>query len=255
MTELDDSAAFLREKIRAIDQAIEALGGRRAALVAALKALRCDVSLADTGSAPALGGHPVSTGSAPVVGDDRRSEDEDPRSLTDRVSQLLQTSGPMKRRQLVQAFRPAGIKPGTVDSAVYRLIRRRMVEKRGALFAIRAPEPQAVGNGAALASAPGDAGAVRGAPAATLGPSPAQPVPDTDDAGSLRARVFAAVVSGVKERRALVQLFAGEGVTSAQVDTALSGLRGAGRLKSVGRGVNVVVESAAQGSTEGSRGS
>ena len=70
---------------------------------------------------------------------------EEPATLAMRILDVLRSSGPLNRRQLLQAFVGTTVKPGTVDSAVYRLVRRRMVEKRGERFAVVGPQPSDAG--------------------------------------------------------------------------------------------------------------
>ena len=63
----------------------------------------------------------------------------------------------MTRRQLLRAFEDTDVKAGTLDSAVYRLKDRGLVDKRGGRFGIAESEAAAAGAGAeAGASSPSD---------------------------------------------------------------------------------------------------
>ena len=254
LSEIDKSASFLREQIGVIDRQREALDRRRAPLVEALAVLERDGS----DSAPVAAGH-------------TSSEEEDPPRLADRIMQLLQKNGPLNRRQLLSALDGLDVKPGTIDSAAYRLVKRGRLHKRGARFAAVEPEPHAVGSrsepvasrSSASASAPdrssgpldvglddgvvhtgGNNGVVAGAETPVF--RPAHGVPDADPALSIRARVLAAVSTGVAcTRRDLIRHFGVQGLTEEQVRNALSGLRRRGKLREVAGGVIEVVGSAA----------
>ena len=260
MTEISASIAFIREQLGALDRQREALDLQCVRLTEALEVLERDVvsaALPLAGRGPA----PVVAGGTPP---------EEPATLAMRILDLLRSSGPLNRRQLLQAFVGTAVKPGTVDSAVYRLVRRRMVEKRGERFAVVGPQPSDAGydgevagsgspvspSGSDRSSGPVDAsveqdrvhtggevdvvsGADMGAPSAV-----ADRVPDADDARPLTPRVHDAVASGIAgTRSALLRHFAAQGVPATKVDSALSGLRRRRKLKSVGGGVIVVVGS------------
>ena len=246
MTEVTESIVFLRERIAGLDR-------QRARLVRAIEALQ-DKSTPSVPASPL----PLDGASAP----------EDPPTLAAQILGVLRKSGPLNRRQLLRAFEDTDVKAGTLDSAVYRLKDRGLVDKRGDRFGIAESEAAAAGAGAeAGASSPSDRfsgpvgvavehGApqvlrdrrvvpviVDRAPAAAV---PPDRVPDDDNAVPLTVRVHEAVVTGVAStRRALVRHFGEQGIPKSAVDTALSGLRKRGKLKSAGRGKIVVVGSGA----------
>ena len=256
--------SFLRKQLGALDRQREALDLRRVRLTEALEVLARDVTPASlAGRGPA----PVVAGATPP---------EEPATLATRILDVLRSSGPLNRRELLEAFGGTAVKPGTLDSAVHRLVRRRLVHKRGTGFAVVEPQPSDAGydgevagsrsavspSGSDGSSGPVDAsvdqdvvhtggdvdvvsGADMGAPSAV-----ADRVPDADDARPLTARVHDAVASGVAGTRpALLRHFAAQGVTAHKVDSALSGLRRRRKLQSVGGGVIVVVGSDAPSGT------
>ena len=255
------SISFLREQLDALDRQREALDLQRVRLTEALEVLDRDV----VSPALLLAGR----GPAPVVAGGTPPEERP--TLAMRILDVLRSSGPLNRRQLLQAFAGTGVKPGTLDSAVHRLVRRRLVDKRGAGFAVVEPQqPSVAGHDGEVAgsrsavppsrsdgsSGPVDAsveqdrvhtggevdvvsGADMGAPSAV-----ADRVPDADDARPLTPRVHDAVASGIAgTRSALLRHFAAQGVPATKVDSALSGLRRRRKLKSVGGGVIAVVGS------------
>ena len=210
VTEISASISFLRDQLGALDRQREALDLQRVRLTEALEVLERDVSLA----LPLAG-----RGPAPVVAGG--TPPEEPVTLAMRILDVLRSSGPLNRRELLQAFAAAAVKPGTLDSAVHRLVRRRLVHKRGTGFAVVEPQPSDAGYDGEVAgsrsavspsrsdgsSGPVDAsvdqdvahtggevdvvsGADMGAPSAV-----ADRVPDADDARPLTARVHDAVVS------------------------------------------------------------
>ena len=246
MTEVIESIAFLRERIAGLDR-------QRARLVRALEALQDEST--PSGRASPL---PLDGASAP----------EDPLSLATRIFGVLRKSGPLSRRQLLRAFEDTDVKAGTLDSAVYRLKERGLLDKRGDRFGIAESEAAAAGaaaeTGASSASdrpsGPVGAAVEHGAPQvlgdrwvvpvgedrARAGAVPPDRVPDENNAVPLTVRVHEAVVTGVAgTRRALVRHFGEQAIPESAVDTALSGLRRRGKLKSVGRGKIVVVGSGA----------
>ena len=246
MTEVAESIDFLRERIAGLDR-------QRARLVRAIEALQ-DTSTPSVPPSPL----PLDGASAP----------EDPPKLAARILGVLRKSGPLNRRQLLRAFEDTDVKAGTLDSAVYRLKDRGLVDKRGDRFGIAESEAAAAGVGAeAGASSPSDgfSGPVgvaveHGAPQvlrdrrvvpvivhrAPVAAVPPDRVPDDDNAVPLTVRVHEAVVTGVAStRRALVRHFGEQGIPKSAVDTALSGLRKRRKLKSAGRGKIVVVGSGA----------
>ena len=243
--EVTESIVFLRERIAGLDR-------QRARLARALEALQ-------DGSPPSVCASPP-----PLDG---ASGPEDPPTLATQILGVLRKSGPLNRRQLLRAFE-ATVKAGTVDSAAYRLKERGLVVKRGDRFAIAESEAAVADAGAeAVASSAPDrsSGPVRaavelGAPQVPddlrvvpvaedrvrAAAAPPEPVPDEDNAVPLTVRVHQAVVTGVAgTRRALVRYFAPQGFSESAVDAALSGLRQRGKLRSVGRGMIVVVGSGA----------
>ena len=246
MTEVTESIVFLRERIAGLDR-------QRARLARALEALQDQSPPAVRASPPPLDG---------------ASGPEDPPTRATQILSVLRQFGPLNRRELLRAFDGTDLKAGTLDSAVYRLKERGLVDKRGDRFAIVESEAAVAGAGAeaGASSAPDrSSGPVRaavglGAPQvpgdlpvlpvvedrARAAAAPPEPVPDEDDAGPLTVRVRQAVVTGVAgTRRALVRHFAPQGFSESAVDAALSGLRKRGELKSVARGVIVVVGSGA----------
>ena len=152
VTEISASISFLREQLGALDRQREALDSQRVRLTEALEVLERDVS-------PAL---PLAgRGPAPVVA--RPTPPEEPATLAARILDVLRTSGPLNRREFLQAFADTTVKPGTLDSALYRLKRRGLVEKRGTRFAVVEPQPsdagydgEVVGSGSALSPSGSD---------------------------------------------------------------------------------------------------
>ena len=246
MSDVRESIAFLRERIAGLDR-------QRARLARALEALQDESPPAGRPSPPPLDG---------------ASGLEDPPKLATQILGVLRQSGASNRRQLLRAFEGTDVKAGTLDSAVYRLKERGLVDKRGDRFAIAESAPAVAGAGAeAVASSAPDRSSGPARAAVELGvpevpgdlrvvpvaedsawaaAAPPEPGPDEDNAGPLTVRVRQAVVTGVAgTRRALVRHFAPQGFSESAVDAALSGLRKRGKLKSVGRGVIVVVGSGA----------
>ena len=246
MTEVAESIVFLRERIAGLDR-------QRVRLALALEALQGE-------SPPSVRESPP-----PLYG---ASGLDDPPTLTVQILGVLRTFGPLTRREILRAFEGADVKAGSLDSAVHRLKEGGLIGKRGARFAIPESEAAVAGAGAeAVASSAPDrsSGPVRaavelGAPQvpgdlpvlavaedrARAAAAPLEPVPDEDNGGPLTVRVRQAVVTGVAgTRRALVRHFAPQGFSESAVDAALSGLRKRGKLKSVGRGVIIVVGSGA----------
>ena len=246
MTEVTESIVFLRERIAGLDR-------QRARLARALEALQDESPRSVRASPPPLDG---------------ASGPEDPPTMATQILGVLRKSGPLTRRQLLRAFEGTDVNAGTLDSAVYRLKERALIDKRGDRFAIAESEAAVAGAGAeAVASSAPDrcSGPVRaavelGAPQvpgdlpvlavaedrARAAAAPPEPVPEEDNGGPLTVRVRQAVVTGVAgTRRALVRHFAPQGFSESAVDAALSGLRKRGKLKSVGRGVIIVVGSGA----------
>ena len=247
VTEVNASIDFLRERIAGLDR-------QRARLARALEALQDEPP-------------PPVPASPELI--DGASTQEEPPPLATQILAVLRKSGPLNRRQLLRAFEHTDVKAGTLDSAVYRLKDRGLLDKRGDRFGV--VEPQAVvagtcaGAGASSASdrssgpvgaaveplAPSVSGDPRVVPAVAEDRAPAGTVPraqgpDEDNAVPLAVRVYRAVVAGVADTRlALVRHFAPQGFSASQVDTALSGCRKRGKLKSVGRGKIVVVGSGA----------
>ena len=246
MTEVTESIVFLRERIAGLDR-------QRARLVRAIEALQDE-------STPS-----VSASSLPLDG---ASAPEDPPTLTTQILGVLRKFGPLNRRQLLRAFEDTDVKTGTLDSAVYRLKERGLVDKRDDRFGIAEFEAAAAGAGAEAgassasdrSSGPVGVAVEHGTPQvlrdrrvvpvaedrAPAGAVPPDRVPDEDNAVPLTVRVHEAVVTGVAgTRRALVRHFGEQAIPQSAVDTALSGLRRRGKLKSVGRGKIVVVGSGA----------
>ena len=224
------TAEFVREQVADLDREREDLDRKRAANDQQRAVLREVLRVLERESPAVL---PPGSGSASLaVG---TTSPEGSPLLVDQVLELLRASGPLARRPLVGAF--SGIKAGTVDSAVYRLIRRGRVEKRGSLFAVAQSQLPAPGSGDEVLGsrsstplsqsdrssapidhglegpevhAPADGGAVASPEAGALGA--ADVVPDGDDPGFIRARVFAALADGrPRARPDLVRRFFGRG--------------------------------------------
>ena len=209
-----ESIVFLRERIAGLDR-------QRTRLVRALEVLQ-DESTPSTSSTPSVRASPL-----PLDG---ASAPEDPPTLATRILGILRKSGPLNRRQLLRAFEDTDVKAGTLDSAVYRLKERGLVEKRGDRFGIAESEAAAAGAGAEAgassasdrSSGPVGAAVEHGAPQvpgdrrvvpvgedrARAGAVPPDRVPDEDKCGSphrARARSRGYRVAGT--RRALVRHF------------------------------------------------
>ena len=246
MTEVAESIVFLRERIAGLDR-------QRARLFRALEALQDE-------STPSVRVSPLPLDGASVP--------EDPPTLAFQILGVLRKHGPLNRRQLVRAFEDTDVKASTLDSAVYRLKARGLLRKRADRFAIVESDAAATGltaeAGASSASDPSsgpvDAAVEHGAPQVLgdrqvvpvgqdrvrLGAVPPDRVPDEDNAVPLTVRVHEAVVTGVAgTRRALLRHFGEQAIPGSAVDSALSGLRKRGKLKSVGGGKIVAVGSGA----------
>ena len=253
VAEIAASALFLREQLAAIDRQRDALDLHRALLTEALEVLERDVSPV----LPLAGPDPRPVPATPL---------EEPPTLAMRILGVLRKSGPLTRRQLLSAFEGTDVKAGTLDSAVYRLKARRLVDKCGARFAVVEPEPSdARSSGVAdraveqgVVETRGDeANAVSGAEERAPSAVTSVGVPDADDPVPLTVRVHEAVATGVAgTRRDLLHHFAAHGVGASKVDSALSNLRRHRKLRSVGGGVIVVGSGASSGTAHaGSPGS
>ena len=246
MTEVAESIAFLRERIAGLER-------QRACLARALEALQDESPPPVRASPPALDGV-----SAP----------EERPTLATQILDVLRMSGPLNRRQFLRAFENTDVKAGTLDSAIYRLKERGLVDKRGDRFSVAGSEGTAAGSAAEVVAPPSSAsdrssgpvgGAVEpGAPQvpgdlrvvpvaedrARAAVAPPDPVLEEDNAVSFTAKVYEAAVTGVAGTRSvMVQHFVQQGFEESAVDSALSDLRRRRKLKSGGRGVIVVVGS------------
>ena len=247
---LDASVAFLQEQLAALDQQREALDQQRVPIAKALAALQEPLP-----SSPA----PAADLVLPAVA----VPEEEP-ALASRIVDVLRKSGPLKRAQLVKVFRERNVNPSTLDSAVYRLKRRGVVDRRGGAFFLLEPQPSGAGGDAGLAatprsdltpSSPGDPSGVPDPDRRTTDLDRAPAEPDPQPAASSRpplvaptnrARVLEAVVAlGGAPRSALVKHLEPQGLRDVSVASALSGLCTKGVLERRADGVYVVADASA----------
>ena len=164
--------------------------------------------------------------------------------LTERVLDAIVAASATNRADLVQLFRPLGVRDNALDSALSRLTKRGLICRRGRQIVPVAPrsstaslpspahlpvssdgvssavDPAPAPVGAALASSP-----VGTAPLSVSVP-PSAPGGELPAASSRRARVLEAVATlFAPTRAALIAHFASEGLAAVSVDSALSGLR------------------------------
>ena len=199
---------------------------------------------------------------AGLVGQPSAAESSPDPPVTDRVLDAIVGSSADSRASLLQLFRPLGVNENSIDSAIKRLKKRGIIQQRGkALVPVESPSsasvaqpspesaPSDVGQGPAVrVAAPLEAeghatspGAVMD-PAGDSGDAAAASRASSADRSSKRAQVLDAVVAlDSATRPAIVAHLAPRGITGANVDSALKGLRRVGKLKRRAGGVYVVV--------------
>ena len=190
------------------------------------------------------------------------SEVPDPPPLSARVLDALGSSA-RTRADLIRLFRPLRIPEATLDSALSRLRKRGLIQRRGRQIIPLVPTPSSASSPSRVVASGGPDVDPRSAdlePAAlgtatvvrlvehSPGPIPVPRPPPADEAGdatSIRARVRDAVAtSAASTRAALVKHLGAQGIPDVAVDSALSGLRKRGVLERRTDGVHVVVAGA-----------
>ena len=172
------------------------------------------------------------------------AESADSPPLAERILDAVVKGTARNRRDLIRLFRPVGVNPNTLDSAILRLKKRGLLQRQGKhLVPVgQALAPASVGRSQETAAG-SDAGPTSVHQDPDPGPVPG-PLPAPADEIPLTVRVLEAVAAlDACTRAVLVKHFASHGVRPAAVDAALAGLRKRGKLERRAGGLLVVTGS------------
>ena len=249
MPQFDTVLASVREKLAVLDRRLAEIERQRGDVLSQHARLTAALSVLEEHADPSDDADPS-------------SEVPDPPSLSARVLDALRSSA-RTRADLLGLFRPSGIPEATLDSALSRLKKRGLIDRRGRQIISLVPTPSAASSpsgvvasggldvgprGASLEPAIVDTETVSPPGERSPGPVPVErhaPADQVGEATSIRARVRDAVAtSAASTRAALVKHLGAQGIRAGAVDNALSGLKRRGVLKRRKDGVHVVVPGA-----------